>query len=73
VIISNKEPGITTRHEIITLVHFEKRVDVTVYPSNVKLTLKLKLKLTIMTYWFSINREKLNFVLFTITEKCSII
>jgi len=73
VIISNKEPGITTRHEIITLVHFEKRVDVTVYPSNVKLTLKLKLKLTIMTYWFSLNQEKWDFVLLMMTEKWSII
>jgi len=40
-------------------------------PSNVKLTLKLKL--TITTYWFSLNREKWDFVLLTITEKWSII
>jgi len=65
------QPGIKTRHKINTLVHFGK--DVTVYPSNVKLTLKLKLKLTITTYWFSLNREKWDFVLLTITEKWSII
>jgi len=27
----------------------------------------------ITTYWFSLNREKWNFVLLTITEKCFII